>query len=201
MALTDDCLLYTGNEKAWPFRDIAEPCPRGHNLEVEGDNGGPLYADRAPQQVESRGVAVEYNARALTLIADAATRCIGLVVRIDGEETQRPCAQGGDPLRRRLRDESRHAREVHARRSPRSANVPVGNPGDTARGILMGQGVGGATAPHERELRHASLLPARRRSPSASSSTPRLSASSTKTSITRASRPPRPPQLAATAST
>jgi len=43
MALTDDCLLYTGSEKAWPYNQVAKPCPRGHNLQVEGDNGGPLF--------------------------------------------------------------------------------------------------------------------------------------------------------------
>ena len=30
VAMTDDCLLYTGNEKAWPFNQIAKPVPRGH---------------------------------------------------------------------------------------------------------------------------------------------------------------------------
>ena len=42
MALTDNCLLFTGNEKAYPFTEAAYPVPRGHNLEIEGDNGGPL---------------------------------------------------------------------------------------------------------------------------------------------------------------
>ena len=43
MCLTDDGLLYTGSEKAYPFAQQAKPCPRGHNLYVEGDNGGPLF--------------------------------------------------------------------------------------------------------------------------------------------------------------
>ena len=32
MCLTDDGLLYTGSEKAYPFAQQAKPCPRGHNL-------------------------------------------------------------------------------------------------------------------------------------------------------------------------
>ena len=28
MCLTDDCLLYTGSEKAYPFAEHAKPCPR-----------------------------------------------------------------------------------------------------------------------------------------------------------------------------
>lgn len=70
MALTDDCLLYTGNEKAWPFVEQAKPCPRGHNLQIEGDNGGPFLMNALTAQVQKRGIRVEYNSRVLTLIAD-----------------------------------------------------------------------------------------------------------------------------------
>ena len=86
MAVTDDCLLYTGNEKAHPFREIAKPCPRGHNLEVVGDNGGPMLMGVLTENVEKRPIQIEYNARALTLIADDKNAVQGVVVRIDGEE-------------------------------------------------------------------------------------------------------------------
>ena len=33
-------LMYTGNEKVWPFRDLAVPAPRGHKVPVPGDTGG-----------------------------------------------------------------------------------------------------------------------------------------------------------------
>ena len=65
VAMTDDCLLYTGNEKAWPFNEIAKPCPRGHNLEIEGDNGGPMFMEFMTKQVESRGIDVRYDAERL----------------------------------------------------------------------------------------------------------------------------------------
>ncbi len=55
MCLTDDGLLYTGNEKAYPFAQQAKPCPRGHNLYVEGDNGGPLFhEDRHGERGKTR---------------------------------------------------------------------------------------------------------------------------------------------------
>jgi 3-oxo-5alpha-steroid 4-dehydrogenase len=142
MALTDDCLLYTGNEKSWPFREIAKPCPRGHNLEVEGDNGGPMLMGILTEQVEKRDVRVEYNARALTLIADDEGGIQGVVVRIDGEERNVRsrkgvilCAGGFAMNEDMLR-----------KYTPRlkNANIPVGNPGDMGTGILMGQGAGGA---------------------------------------------------------
>ena len=40
-------LMYTGNEKVWPFRDLATPAPRGHKVPVPGDMGGAkLVLDR-----------------------------------------------------------------------------------------------------------------------------------------------------------
>lgn len=32
--------MYTGNEKVWPFKDIAKPAPRGHKVPVPGDTQG-----------------------------------------------------------------------------------------------------------------------------------------------------------------
>jgi succinate dehydrogenase/fumarate reductase flavoprotein subunit len=86
MALTDDCLLYTGSEKAWPFTQIATPAPRGHNLQVEGDNGGPLFANILRRNVEERGIEVHFDARALTLVTDDDGTVHGVVVRIDQQE-------------------------------------------------------------------------------------------------------------------
>jgi 3-oxo-5alpha-steroid 4-dehydrogenase len=142
MALSDDCLLYTGNEKAWPFRDVAAPCPRGHNLEVEGDNGGPMLMGILTEQVEKRAVEVEYNARALTLIVDDAGAVHGLVVRIDGKEQNVRArrgvllAAGGFVMNS----------EMVAKYAPqlRAGNIPVGNPADMGNGIEMGHAVGGS---------------------------------------------------------
>jgi len=142
MAVTDDCLLYTGNEKSYPFREIAKPCPRGHNLEVEGDNGGPMLMGVLTENVEKRPIRVEYNARALTLIADEDGQIHGVVVRIDNEErTVRArrgvilCA-GGFVMNQAMLKKYVPQASV--------GNVPVGNPGDMGTGILMGQGAGGA---------------------------------------------------------
>ena len=142
MAVTDDCLLYTGNEKSYPFREIARPCPRGHNLEVEGDNGGPMLMGILTEQVEKRPIRVEYNARALTLIADDDGEIAGVVVRIDNQERNVRAKRGviltagGFVMNK----------EMVKKYVPRVSvgNIEIGNPGDTGAGILMGQGAGGA---------------------------------------------------------
>lgn len=143
VAMTDDCLLYTGNEKAWPFRDVAAPCPRGHNLEIEGDNGGPLFMEIVTRNVVRRGIRVEYDARALRLIADEEGTIHGLVVRIDGEErnvrTRRGVilCTGGFAMNQSMWEH--YSPEVAKRAQP------IGNPFDDGGGIRMGQGAGAST--------------------------------------------------------
>lgn len=142
MALSDDCLLYTGSEKAWPFVEQARPCPRGHNLKIEGDNGGPLLIRILSENVAARGIRVVYEARALTLIVDEERRVRGLVARVDQQEL---CVRarkgvilcaGGFAMNQ----------EMLRKYSPLllGATEPIGNPGDTGSGILMGLGVGAA---------------------------------------------------------
>ena len=142
MALTDDCLLYTGNEKAWPFSKTAKPCPRGHNLEVEGDNGGPLFMKIMRENVEKRDIDVHLDARVLTLIQDANGEVKGLRVRIDMQEQNVRanngvilCAGGfvmNEPMVKKYAP------------SLLKCSIPIGNVGDMGSGILMGLGVGGA---------------------------------------------------------
>lgn len=142
MALTDDCLLFTGSEKAWPFHKTAKPCPRGHNLEVEGDNGGPLFMKIMRANVDERDIDVQLNARVLTLILDDTGDVKGLRVRIDMQERDVRvnngvilCAGGfvmNQPMVKKYAP------------SLLKCSVPIGNVGDMGTGILMGMGAGGA---------------------------------------------------------
>ncbi len=143
MCLTDDGLLYTGSEKAYPFSAHARPAARGHNLYVEGDNGGPLFMKIITENVEKRdSITVEYEVRALTLIIDEEGAVIGLVVRKDQQEFNVRaksgvilCA-GGFVMNQ----------EMLQKYAPKLTlgNSPIGNPGDTGSGILMGMSVGAA---------------------------------------------------------
>ncbi len=141
MALTDDCLLYTGNEKAYPFTEHAQPVPRGHNLEVEGDNGGPLFMKIMTEQVEKRErINVQYEARALTLITDDNGEVAGIVVRIDQRE-QYVRARKGVVLCAGGFCMNEDMVRKYAPLFDKGLE-PIGNPGDTGSGILMGLGVG-----------------------------------------------------------
>ena len=143
MCLTDDGLLYTGSEKAYPFSEHAKPAPRGHNLYVEGDNGGPMFMKIVTENVEKREqITINYETRVLCLVVDDDNAVVGLVIRQDQKEyTVRVhkgvilCA-GGFVMNE----------DMLAKYAPKllSGNNAIGNPGDTGTGIMMGMSVGAA---------------------------------------------------------
>lgn len=62
-------LMYTGNEKVWPFRERAVPAPRGHKVPVPGDTEGTrLVMDLLRDRVEEAGVEVRYESGATNLV-------------------------------------------------------------------------------------------------------------------------------------
>jgi 3-oxo-5alpha-steroid 4-dehydrogenase len=64
-------LMYTGNEKVWPFRDLATPAPRGHKVPVPGDTrGAKLVVDLLVRRAGEIGVEVRYSSGARELLTD-----------------------------------------------------------------------------------------------------------------------------------
>jgi 3-oxo-5alpha-steroid 4-dehydrogenase len=138
---TDDCLIWSGSEEAWPFAERAQAAPRGHCPKFLGMGGGRYVMDVLTQRVVEAGVQVIYNARAQALIADVAREVHGLVLRIDGQErfarARRAvvlCAGGFVMNREMVRQ--------HAPFLLRS-QFPLGTV-DDGSGILLGASVGGA---------------------------------------------------------
>lgn len=138
---TDDCLIWSGSEEAYPFVNEARPAPRGHCPKFVGMGGGRYVMDKLAGQVERAGVRVQYDARALSLIADDYRRVHGLVVRVDGAAR---CARarkgvilctGGFIMNREM------VRQ-HAPLMLRS-QYPIGTV-DDGSGIRLGLSVGGA---------------------------------------------------------
>lgn len=83
--LTDDTLVWSGSEKAWPFAERARPAPRGHAAQLVGMGAGRVIMEKLTERVNALGIQTRYSARALALVADDDNRVHGLVVRIDGE--------------------------------------------------------------------------------------------------------------------
>jgi hypothetical protein len=104
---TDDCLIWSGSEEAWPFVDAARPAPRGHCPKFIGMGGGRYVMDVLAKRVGQATVQVRFDARALALVADASRRVHGLVVRIDGESRFARARRGVILCTGRVRHESR----------------------------------------------------------------------------------------------
>jgi succinate dehydrogenase/fumarate reductase flavoprotein subunit len=72
-------LMFTGNEKVWPFIDQARPAPRGHKVPVPGDTDGTkLVMDLLRDRVEEAGVEVRYETGASHLVTSADGRVVGV---------------------------------------------------------------------------------------------------------------------------
>src|SRR3954453_11649938 len=75
-------LMFTGNEKVWPYLEQARPAPRGHKVPVPGDTDGTkMVMDLLRERVEEAGVEVRYETGATNLVAGAAGEVAGVVWR------------------------------------------------------------------------------------------------------------------------
>jgi 3-oxo-5alpha-steroid 4-dehydrogenase len=75
-------LMFSGNEKVWPFRKIAKPAPRGHKVPVPGDTGGAkLVMDLLRDRVAEAGVEVRYETGASGLVTDESGAVAGVAWR------------------------------------------------------------------------------------------------------------------------
>jgi succinate dehydrogenase/fumarate reductase flavoprotein subunit len=62
-------LMYTGNEKVWPFCTETAPAPRGHKVPVAGDTGGArMVVDLLLKRAASLGVQIRYETGATGLV-------------------------------------------------------------------------------------------------------------------------------------
>ena len=86
MQMTDECLIWSGNEEAWPFREKAKPAPRGHKVAKEAEGGGALMVERLTAKMRELGVRIEVNTAVQQLVS-AGGRIAG--VRAKGFEGER----------------------------------------------------------------------------------------------------------------
>jgi len=64
-------LMYTGNEKVWPFCERAKPAPRGHKVPVPGDTGGAgMVIELLVERLAELGVEIRYETGATGLVVE-----------------------------------------------------------------------------------------------------------------------------------
>jgi 3-oxo-5alpha-steroid 4-dehydrogenase len=141
---TDDGLVYSGNENAWPYCELAMPAPRGHVPRVPGAAGGLLMAQLTRAAAEAQA-AILTDARATALIRARDGTVLGAAVHVAGETAHIRATQGvilttgGFINNDAMVDQ--HAPLL------RRCSIRVGAEGDDGSGIRMGMAVG-ANAVH-----------------------------------------------------
>ncbi len=75
-------LMFTGNEKVWPYLDQAVPAPRGHKVPVAGDTEGTkMVMDLLRARVEEAGVEVRYETGVTNLVTEDPGTVVGVAWR------------------------------------------------------------------------------------------------------------------------
>lgn len=136
-------LMYTGNEKVWPFKDQAVPAPRGHKVPVPGDTeGAKLVIDLLVKRAENLGVQIRYETGATALVLDESGVVHGVTWKhfSDSGAVRAKSviiAAGGFVMNP----------EMVAKHTPKLAEKPfvLGNTYDDGLGIRLGVSAGGAT--------------------------------------------------------
>ncbi|MBT8765048.1 FAD-binding protein [Metapseudomonas boanensis] len=80
-----ECLIWTGNEQVWPYREMAKPAPRGHKVAFEGEEGGGALALRILSDRAVEADAQVYPDSKVEALVRENGRIVGVRVRRFGE--------------------------------------------------------------------------------------------------------------------
>tara|TARA_B100000029_G_scaffold502814_1_gene578719 strand:+ start:574 stop:2061 length:1488 start_codon:yes stop_codon:yes gene_type:complete len=133
---SNESLLFTGNERVYPFTDHSSPVPRGHVPSHEGDFGGKIFFNALNDAISHEEIDISYDSRVMGLVLDNENNILGVSykqdnaikhVRVRGGVV---LAMGGfvmneDMIKKYLPRQSKFA-------------APYGNPWDKGDGINIG---------------------------------------------------------------
>ena len=154
---TPEGLLSTGNEKVWPYREIARPALRGHRVDREGDNAGLPAMEALLARCNEAGVGVLFDSTVLQLLTGEAGRVSGATVRRFGEVIEVAArrgvvlATGGFQMNRAMIAEHADYLLEHG--------VPIGSPNSDGSGIALAQQLGAAVTSMDAVHATASFYP------------------------------------------
>jgi len=155
--LTTEGLMSTGNEKVWPYNELASPVPRGHQVAGEGESTGLAAMTPLLARCEEEGVRARCDTRLTGLIADSNGRVRGVTARHLGKSLHFLArrgvmlATGGFAMNQEL--VTRNLKNL----SPNAE--PLGTPYTDGSGMLAGQLAGGQLEGMEGFIATASIYP------------------------------------------
>lgn len=80
LQMTDECLIWSGNEEVHPYRELARPAPRGHKVAQVGEAGGAKLMEILIARAEALGVRIACDAAVRELVRDG-ERIVGVRYR------------------------------------------------------------------------------------------------------------------------
>jgi succinate dehydrogenase/fumarate reductase flavoprotein subunit len=137
-----ECLIWTGNERVWPFRDRARAAPRGHKVAFDGvEGGGALALNRLAEHAKAIGVETMFDSKVDALVG-ADDRIVGVRARRFGEERFYRASRGVVLAAGGFTQNA----EMMARHVPRFVDTHLmSGPYDDGTAIRLGVAAGGAT--------------------------------------------------------
>lgn len=154
---TTTCLMSTGNEKVWPYREVAKPAPRGHKVAREGENAGSLAMEALLARCAEASLRTHYDSQVTALVIDDSGRVVGVRYRKTGEDRFAHAARGvilstgGYNMNKALL--AAHMPHMLGN------SEPLGVPYNDGAGILLGQSAGAATQSMSGVIATASFYP------------------------------------------
>ena len=86
MQMTDECLISSGNEEVYPYRDKAKPAYRGHKVAVPAEGGGTKLVEVLTERAKSLGTRIVVEAAVQKLVRDG-DRIVGVRYHtLDGDD-------------------------------------------------------------------------------------------------------------------
>ena len=155
--LTTEGLMSTGNEKVWPYNELASPVPRGHQVTGVGENKGLAAMTPLLARCTEEGVRSRFDSRLTALIVDEAGRVRGVEARHLGKTVRLKArrgvvlATGGFAMNREMVAEYLTSLSDTAR--------PLGTPYTDGSGIVAGRLAGAQLEGMEGFIATASIYP------------------------------------------
>jgi 3-oxo-5alpha-steroid 4-dehydrogenase len=153
----DGSLLTTGNEKAWPYRDIARPAPRGHQPPRTELNSGAIALNALLATCAGEGVPALYDVQATNLIVNEEGRVVGVRARQGGGGIDIEARRGVIIATGSFNANPEMLRQYVSGLT--STSRPIGTPYNDGSGIRLGQSAGGALEGMEGIIATASIYP------------------------------------------
>ncbi|MCB2059846.1 MAG: FAD-dependent oxidoreductase [Novosphingobium sp.] len=155
--LTSECLMWTGNEKVWPYNEIARPAPRGHKVAGSGENAGIDAMKPLLQRCVDEDIPAIYDSAVVGLVQDGDRKVVGVRVK-QGREMIHVRARRGVIIACGSHNLSKPLLEQYLPLLSETSE-PLAIPSNDGAGVLLGRSAGADAVAMDGIIPTASIYP------------------------------------------